>query len=332
MASSLQNEVDLPFIDFSQFSFESEGLKNLQNHPGVATVREACKEWGFFRIINTGIPNEVFQNLESVSHELRAMPQEVKDRVITSNPIESYYRSSNKESFWFPSSPHSDSLLAFSHKIWPEKGNPKLCETIGAYTSGTADLQCKITIIILASLGLDAETFYHSDFEKCTSYMRIHLYNSDGKLTKDEEALFAHTDPNCFTILYQDNDGGLQIKSNQGNCMDVKPLSNSLLVNIGELLKAWSNGRYRSVEHRVIYKGWTNRISVVWTVEFPYDKEIWAPAELVDQHHPRCFHPFTFSQVLEASMNHGLSQKGNQTSIDSYAQMSIALKKYENLA
>ncbi|KAH9293287.1 hypothetical protein KI387_041511, partial [Taxus chinensis] len=82
--------LELSYIDLSQFSFDSEGLKNLQNHPGVATVREACKEFGCFGVLNTGIPDDVVQKLESVSHELCAMPSEMKDRAITSNPYDSY--------------------------------------------------------------------------------------------------------------------------------------------------------------------------------------------------------------------------------------------------
>ncbi|KAH9325223.1 hypothetical protein KI387_005401, partial [Taxus chinensis] len=237
MASSLQNEVDLPFIDLSQFSFDSAGLINLQNHHGLATLREACKEWGCFGVLNTGIPNDVFQKMESVGHELCAMPPEMKDRAISSNPLQSYSRTPTRESFWFPTPPHSDSVLAFCNKLWPEKDYLKLSETIEAYTFGMVDLQRKISIIIIASLGLDVETFYHSDFEKATSYLRIHHHYSQGKFAAGEEALFEHTDPDCFTIVYQDNGGGFQCQSVEGNWVDVKYIPNSVLINIGDCLK-----------------------------------------------------------------------------------------------
>ncbi|KAH9325288.1 hypothetical protein KI387_005466, partial [Taxus chinensis] len=235
MTSSLQNGVDLPFIDLSQFSFDSEGLKNLQNHPGVATVREACEEHGCFGVLNTGIPDDVIQKLESVSHELCAMPPEMKDRAITSNPYDTYSRIPYRESFWFPTTRDSDSVLAYFNKLWPEKDNLNLRETIVAFTLGMADLQRKISMIIIASLGLDVETFYHSDFEEATSYMRIHHHYSEGKFAAGEEALFPHTDPNCFTILYQDNGGGLQFESKEGNWVDVKP--SSFVINIADFLK-----------------------------------------------------------------------------------------------
>ncbi|KAH9298763.1 hypothetical protein KI387_030445, partial [Taxus chinensis] len=184
-------------------------------------------------------------------------------------------------------------------------------ETIGAYMFGMMELQRKISVIILASLGLDLETFYHSDFEKGTSIFRIHHHYTDGKFAVGEEALFGHTDPNCFTILYQDNGGGLQIQSKEGNWVDVKPVPNSLVINIADSLKAWSNGRYRSAKHRVIYKDWTNRISFVWMLMFP-DKEIRAPIELIDEQHPQHYRPFTYHPFREATMK-------DHVNIDGYA-------------
>ncbi|KAH9325286.1 hypothetical protein KI387_005464, partial [Taxus chinensis] len=108
-------------------------------------------------------------------------------------------------------------------------------ETVMAYALGMAELQRKISFIIIASLGLDVETFYHSDFEKATSYMRVHHHYSEGKFAAGEEALFGHYDPNCFTMLYQDIGGGLQIESKEGKWVDAKP--GSLVINVAESLK-----------------------------------------------------------------------------------------------
>ncbi|GLJ41974.1 hypothetical protein SUGI_0868990 [Cryptomeria japonica] len=87
--------------------------------------------------------------------------------------------------------------------------------------------------------------------------------------------LFPHIDISFFSILYQDNEGGLQIHSKQGEWLNVKPLPNSFVVNVGDTLKVWSNSRYNSGEHRVVYKGWKkNRLSLPFFVQFPEDKPI----------------------------------------------------------
>ncbi|XP_059066451.1 2-oxoglutarate-dependent dioxygenase DAO-like [Cryptomeria japonica] len=283
MSLSLQKEVDIPVIDISQFPSDygegGEGLNKLHHHSTVATVRDACKELGFFRVVNTGIPTELLQNVENVIHELYAMPAEAKERAVTSNPVQSYMRSLSQETFCLMKMPRSDSLH----------------ETIGTYTLAMADLQQKISKIIIASLGLDVTTFFHSDFQHCEAYMRLSRYSSNGRFTEDEGALFEHTDLACFTILYQTNEG-LQIRTKEGKWLNVKPIASSFVINVGDSLQAWTNRRFRSAEHRVVFRGWTDRLSIAWFVHFPYDKEIWAPAEFVDANHPRYYRPFTFSQ------------------------------------
>ncbi|GLJ41168.1 hypothetical protein SUGI_0852400 [Cryptomeria japonica] len=99
-----------------------------------------------------------------------------------------------------------------------------------------------------------------------------------------------------YFILYQDDVGGLQIRSKEGKWFNVKPLSHSFVINLGDSLKAWSNGRYHSADHRVVCKGWIDRMSIAFFISFPMETEIWAPEELVDKDNPRRYKPFIFSQ------------------------------------
>ena len=74
-----------------------------------------------------------------------------------------------------------------------------------------------------------------------------------------------HSDVSTLTILLQDLIGGLYVKGNQGegdNWIHVPPVKGSLVINVGDALQILSNGRYRSVEHRVTANGTKNRISV----------------------------------------------------------------------
>ncbi|KAH9325098.1 hypothetical protein KI387_005276, partial [Taxus chinensis] len=233
-------EIDLPLIDISQFAgVESEG-DGFQYHPEVAKVREACKEWGFFRVVNHGIPPDLLQKVESVSRDLLSMPVEVKDRVTTSNPLQSYARSPDQDFFCLEDMPNPDLLQKLAQKIWPEEGNPEFCEAIGRYSSLLSDLAAKITKIIIASLGLDANKFYKSDFEKCQATLHIHGYSSHAKCTGDE-ALQSHSDAGGVTILYNDETEGLQVRSKQGKWFNVNPKPGSFIVNLGDCFKVWSN-------------------------------------------------------------------------------------------
>ncbi|KAK3028935.1 hypothetical protein RJ639_039533 [Escallonia herrerae] len=65
-----------------------------------------------------------------------------------------------------------------------------------------------------------------------------------------------------ITVLTQDDDViGLHIRHN-GGWVPIKPLPNSLVVNVGDILKIWSNGKYKSIEHRAVTSEAKARISV----------------------------------------------------------------------
>ena len=72
-----------------------------------------------------------------------------------------------------------------------------------------------------------------------------------------------HSDVSTLTILLQDNIGGLYVRNQEkNNWIHVPPIKGSLVINIGDALQIISNGRYKSVEHRVAANGNYNRISV----------------------------------------------------------------------
>ncbi|MBA0854182.1 hypothetical protein Goshw_027205 [Gossypium schwendimanii] len=72
-----------------------------------------------------------------------------------------------------------------------------------------------------------------------------------------------HSDVSTLTILLQDEIGGLFVRGNDGdNWIDVPPIKGSLVINVGDALQIISNGKYRSVEHRVVANGSKNRISI----------------------------------------------------------------------
>lgn len=72
-----------------------------------------------------------------------------------------------------------------------------------------------------------------------------------------------HSDVSTFTVLLQDDVGGLYVRVEaKDSWVHVPPVKGSLVINIGDVLQIFSNGRYRSIEHRVVANGSNDRISV----------------------------------------------------------------------
>ncbi|PIN22263.1 Iron/ascorbate family oxidoreductase [Handroanthus impetiginosus] len=121
------------------------------------------------------------------------------------------------------------------------------------------------------------------------------------------EGLGMHTDMSCITILYQDELGGLQVKSKEGHFMDINPQENTLIVNIGDLLQAWSNGKFRSSEHRVVLRKTTTRFSTAFFWCFEDEKVVFAPKEVVGEGNMRAYKPFVCGDYVKFREN---SEKG----------------------
>ena len=74
--------------------------------------------------------------------------------------------------------------------------------------------------------------------------------------------LRAHTDAGGVILLFQDDQvGGLQIL-NVGQWIDVQLVANAIVINTGDQIEVLSNGRYKSVWHRVLTTNDGNRRSI----------------------------------------------------------------------
>jgi isopenicillin N synthase-like dioxygenase len=81
----------------------------------------------------------------------------------------------------------------------------------------------------------------------------------------------AHTDTNAFTILAQDDNGGLEIRNRENEWVAVPPIAGTFVVNVGEVLKVWTDGILSSTLHRVINRSGRERYSIPFFMYPSYD-------------------------------------------------------------
>src|SRR5690606_22182919 len=60
----------------------------------------------------------------------------------------------------------------------------------------------------------------------------------------------SHTDLQLFTLLWQDNCGGLQVLNREGQWINAVPIPGTFVVNIGDYLMRMTNNRFVSTVHR----------------------------------------------------------------------------------
>ena len=83
--------------------------------------------------------------------------------------------------------------------------------------------------------------------------MVINHYLGAQGLHISDQASGPHTDHGIVTILWQDSLGGLEVMGKDGQWISATPLRGSFIINIGELMKRWTNGRFKATVHRVVH-------------------------------------------------------------------------------
>ncbi|KAJ6752413.1 hypothetical protein OIU85_002807 [Salix viminalis] len=229
---------------------------DLQEFPGQK-LRRACEEWGCFRLVNHNISLTLMADMKRVVRSLLDLPFDVKKRNLD--------------------------VIAGSGYMAPSQANP-LYEALGLYDMGSSQA------VETFCSQLDASPYQREVIEMYAK--AIHGVAKD-VARKLAESL-GLSDSGFLTILQDDeNVGGLEVMNPSGVYVAVDPVPGTLLINLGDIATAWSNGRFRNVQHRVQCKEATIRISIA-SFLLAGGEEVEAPPELVDSEHPRLYIPFTY--------------------------------------
>ena len=151
--------------------------------------------------------------------------------------------------------------------------------------------------IVAIALGL-AEDYFKPLFQEHWNTLRIVNYPDQTVDPLPGQLRYgAHHDYGGLTILRQDAaPGGLEICDREGRWHEAPIIPGSFLINIGDMMSRWTNGRWRSTLHRVTnpprhLSGSTQRLSIVTFVRPDDEAEIVALPGCVDAEHPALFPP-----------------------------------------
>ena len=261
----------IPVIDFEKFRTAELIAKEIGG---------ACEAWGFFQIVNHGINSKTIKNLWSSAQNFFSLPKDQKRSLNrTSNSPWGYFdheltknKRDKKEIFDIGPTDNPqvlDPLDPFSGATpWPES-QPIFQKTMQGHFEACDLLSLKIVDAICLSLGCDKNQLEKCFRPKHTSFLRLNYYPVKDPLSdlENEERETAglgvhhHTDSGAVTILCQDNIGGLQIFKDD-YWLPIKPIKDALVVNIGDMIQVWSNGKYKAAMHRVVAMEEADRYSI----------------------------------------------------------------------
>lgn len=117
------------------------------------------------------------------------------------------------------------------------------------------DLHTQVMRSIALGMGLD-ESFFDSYTDAGDNNLRLLHYppvlKSVFRDQKGRVRAGEHSDYGSITLLFQDDVGGLEVRSPKGTFVRATPVPGTVVVNAGDLLTRWSNDMIKSTKHRVV--------------------------------------------------------------------------------
>lgn len=174
-----------------------------------------------------------------------------------------------------------------------------------AYSSALHALALKLIRLLALALDLPASFFEAPGFfDAPMLFLRLLRYAPERSVP--EAGVFgagAHSDYGMLTLLATDENAGLQIQprgaaSASDAWIDVPVRSHSLIVNLGDMLERWSNGRFLSTRHRVVSVSGRERFSMPFFFEPNFRCSVECLPTCTSPSNPPRFPPITAGEYL----------------------------------
>lgn len=265
----------LPIIDISPLFHPTD----TQGRNSVAhAIEAACRDAGFFYVIGHGIPADLLTRLDALSRRFFALDVAAKNEIAMIKSGRAWRgffkvgdeltsgRPDIKEGIYFGTElPANHPRVSagwplHGANLWPSQ-IPDLRETVLAYIDCTTRAAHATSEGIALSLGLPADYFRSRYTADPTILFRVFHYPAPTAQQEMESwGVGEHTDYGFLTLLAQDANGGLQVKTPRG-WIDAPAVEGALVCNIGDMLDRLTGGWFKSTPHRVRNTSGRGRLS-----------------------------------------------------------------------
>ena len=302
-------------------SVSLEGVSNDAAHTQriVAEIGSACENAGFFYVVDHGIPDGAIDAIFAAAQAFFALPQERRDAIdVHSSPnfrgyVPMRFKGSGVpprmlEAFQMmldlgPDDPDvSAGSVVHGPNAWhadaPSFSSSAFRATMERYYDAVSLLSERLLGAFALALGQNPD-YFRPYFRKPLTQLRLLRYPPQPR-DAGAQGVEAHTDPGAFTILLQDSIGGLEARNRAGEWIVVPPIPYSLVINIGDMMQRWTNGRFASTPHRVANRTGKGRLSIPFFVNPDYGVTV-APVLGGKRRGEALYEPLTCGPYIEAA-------------------------------
>lgn len=307
----------LPIVDFGG------GLADASRYAVIAkAVDDAFRTVGFCYFVNTGVPQDLMDRLFAASKRFHALPQDQKaalainefhrgymapnTSLIETSSVAKVTRPNYSESFMHmhevpADDPRFGSPLNGPNQ-WPAE-LPEFRSDVETYVAALNAFGAGLLRVIALALDLPADAL-EASFKHPTTFLRLLHYPPQPPSADNETFGSApHTDYGFLTILLQDMSGGLAVRNTDGTWLQATPIPGSYVVNVGDMLSRWTNGRWQSTPHLVRNISGGDRYSCPFFFDPDMDAVISALPSCVGPNNPPRFPPVRYGDYLLERLN-----------------------------
>jgi len=253
-------------VDFQ--TIRTVDLSEISNPAATESIAEeisaSLSESGFMYVSNHGIAESVITRLQEIQCEFFNSAQSEKSRIAINSSNRGYLghgqarmhgakKHDQKEVFFWGAElsenhPHRQANLPLcGPNQWPDMP-AGFKQSVLDYATAIASLGNRLLRTIAIALDVPADFFERHYQSPMTRGQLIHYPPTTGD--ENDFGVAPHSDFGCITLLLQET-AGLEVLNKAGEWVPAPPLPGTLVINIGDLLERWTDGRLPSTKHRV---------------------------------------------------------------------------------
>ncbi|XP_038883200.1 gibberellin 2-beta-dioxygenase-like [Benincasa hispida] len=280
---------DIPEIDLSD--------PNAKSH-----IIKACEEFGFFKLVNHRVPVELMTKLEDESLCFFKLSESEKDKARPPHPLGYGCKNigSNGDKGWI------EYLLLNANPLPILSQNSFLCAA-EEYVRAVKKLSSEVVELIAEGLKMEPRNGISKllNDEKADCCFRVNHYPPCPEMQslggRNMIGFGEHTDPQIISVLRSNNSSGLQICLRDGAWVSVPPDAGALFVNVGDALQVMTNGRFKSVKHKVVADPNRERVSMIYFGGPPLSEKITPLPQLLEEGEESLYKEFTWWEYKTAA-------------------------------
>lgn len=266
----------LPIVDISGLSSPDPASQAAV----AAAIRAACLDKGFFYCVGHGVEPTLTGALFGQARAFFALPLDEKLKAdkarspanrgyepLRGQVLEPGAPPDLKEGYYIGAEvaeddPRAGAYINVGPNVWPA-GAPRFRPVMERYYETMHGVSLTLLRGLALSLALPEDHFEGFAAGASATLRLLHYPPQPAHPAPGEKGCGAHTDFGALTLLLQDDVGGLEVWDHGAEgWIDAPPIAGAYVVNLGDLIARWTNGRYRSTQHRVINRSGRERYSV----------------------------------------------------------------------